>query len=349
MSVVDVGAFILGPEVARLEEQLAAHADVAHAVTCGNGTDALQLALMGLGIGPGDAVFVPTFTFVAPAEAVVLVGAEPIFVDVRADTFNLDPEDLLTAAAEYRGSGRPCAVIAVDLFGLPADYARLRSITADCGWSLIADAAQSFGASLGGTAVGGLADVTTTSFFPSKPLGCYGDGGALLTESSSLDGLFRSLRAHGKGSQKYDNVRIGMNSRLDTLQAAILLEKLAILENEIVARQNIADRYGACLPTDVVVPEVTAAAQSAWAQYTIRTNRRDDVAASMRADGVESAVYYPLPLHRSRAYAAFPGSNRAFPVAERLAGEVLSLPSHSYLTDDEQAMVVRSVASAIGT
>lgn len=347
LGVIDRGAYILGPEVRELEEQLAARAGVAHAITCANGTDALQLALMALGVGPGDGVFVPTFTFAATAEAVALVGAEPIFVDVEPGTFNIDPDDLAVAAEEYRGDARPAAVIGVDLFGVPADYPRLRRYTAGTGLHLIADAAQSFGAASGGVAVGGMADITTTSFFPAKPLGCYGDGGATLTESDELQSALRSLRVHGMGADKYDNVRIGMNSRLDTLQAAVLLEKLRVFDDETRARQEIADQYSRQLPDSVTVPVPAPDVRSTWAQYTVQLDDRKAVAARLRDDGVQTAVYYPVPLHRAMAYAGYPGSKRRFPVAETLAARVLTLPVHPYLTGEERATVVRSLAAAV--
>lgn len=346
-AVLESGAFILGPEVSELEAQLAQRAGVGHAVSCGNGTDAIQLALMALGVGPGDAVFVPTFTFAATAEAVVLVGAEPIFVDVDADTFNIDPDDLVRAAEGYGGDARPRAVVAVDLFGVPADYDALRSIAAEDSWHLVADAAQSFGATAAGRPVGSLADITTTSFFPSKPLGCYGDGGALFTDSAEMNGLLRSLRVHGKGTDKYDNARIGMNSRLDTLQAAVLLEKLRIFDEELTARQRLAEAYNADLAEVVQCPHPSAGVRSAWAQYTIRLRSRDAVASALGACGVQTAVYYPLPLHRAGAYSAFPGSKRELPVADALSGDVLSLPLHPYLTPEQQAAVVRSLGLAM--
>jgi dTDP-4-amino-4,6-dideoxygalactose transaminase len=347
LGVIERGAYILGPEVAELEGQLAARAGVTHAVTCANGTDALQLALMALGVGPGDGVLVPTFTFAATAEAVALVGAEPIFVDVRADSFNIDPHDLSAAAQEYQGDARLAAVIAVDLFGVPADYPAIRRFTSDAGLHLIADAAQSFGATLDGLDVGGLADITTTSFFPAKPLGCYGDGGATFTESDELAAILRSLRVHGMGVDKYDNVRVGMNSRLDTLQAAVLLEKLRLLDEEMRARQQAADGYSRTLPESVIVPAPPAHVRAAWAQYTVQVDDRATVATRLRNDGVQTAVYYPVPLHRAMAYAKYPGSKRGFPAAEALAERVLSLPVHAYLTQEQRAEVVRSLAAAV--
>jgi len=348
--VLDHGKYIFGPEVDELEARLREFCGARHAVTCANGTDALTLALMAEGIGPGDAVFVPSFTFVATAEAPAQLGATPVMVDVREDSFNIDPDSLERAIADVGRHGLAArAVIAVDLFGQPADYAALGPIARRAGLVLIADAAQSFGAALGGRSVGCLADYTTTSFFPAKPLGCYGDGGAVFTDDDEAAQRLLSIRLHGKGTDKYDNVRIGLNSRLDTIQAAVLIEKLTIFADEIAARNRVAERYAAALSNVVAVPILTPGATSVWAQYTVRIagGRRDAVAAALREHGVPSAVYYPIPLHRQSAYAHYPAAPGGAPVSERLAGDVLSLPMHPYLDAETQARIAGHVADAV--
>lgn len=349
--VVSQGAFILGPEVAALERRLEAFTGAAACVTCASGTDALALALMVKDVGPGEAVLVPSFTFAATAEVVVRQGAVPVFLDVCPDTFTLTPDALDAGVAAARAHGlRPVGVIPVDLFGQPAPYATLGPAAAALGLWVLADAAQSLGATLDGRPVGVLADVTATSFFPSKPLGCYGDGGALLLADAALAGVVRSLRAHGQGAEKYDTVRIGVNSRLDTLQAAILLEKLAIFPDEIVARTAIAARYGRLLGETVPVPVLAAGITSTWAQYTIRcpAATRGQIAARLRAAGVPTGIYYPKPLHRQPAYRGFPVAGGAAPVADRLAGEVLSLPMHAYLDEETQDRIVDAVRAVVG-
>jgi dTDP-4-amino-4,6-dideoxygalactose transaminase len=341
---MDHGQFILGPEVTELENQLSAFAGAKHCVSCANGTDALGLVLMAEGVGPGDAVFVPAFTFAATAEVVAWVGATPVFVDVIEDTFNLDPARLETAIALGQSQGlRPRAVIPVDLFGQPADYTALAPIAAAHDMFVLCDAAQSFGASLGGRRVGTLGRTTATSFFPAKPLGCYGDGGAVLTDDDDLAAVLRSLRAHGQGTNKYDNVRIGINGRLDTMQAAILLQKLTIFEDEIEARQRIARRYADLLGDVVRLPQLIEGAVSTWAQYTIVTERRDSVITACKRAGVPTTIYYPIPLSRQTAYKHFPSGPEGVPVSERLAQQVVSLPMHPYLDPATQERVAAAV------
>jgi dTDP-4-amino-4,6-dideoxygalactose transaminase len=345
------GRFIMGPEVAELERQLALFCGARHAIACASGTDALALGLMAKGIGPGDAVLMPGFTFVATAEPVAWFGAAPVFVDVLPDTFNLDPASLEQGVRTARAAGlAPRAVIAVDLFGQPADYDAIETICARYGLWLMADAAQSFGATWRHRRVGALGAITATSFFPAKPLGCYGDGGCVFTDDDELAGTMRSLRVHGQGRDKYDNVRIGLNARLDTLQAAILLEKLAIFTDELAARQAVADRYEV-LRGVVQVPRVIAAATSAWAQYTVRVERvgRDALAARLEAEGIPTAIYYPTPLHRQSAYRHYPVAGGALPVAEKLSREVLSLPMHPYLEPETQAQIVDAVGRAMAS
>jgi dTDP-4-amino-4,6-dideoxygalactose transaminase len=345
--VLDHGKFIMGPEVADLEARLSDYCGVEHAVTCASGTDALLMALLARGIGPGDAVIVPTFTFAATAEVVALVGATPLFADVSPDTYNLDPKRLDGAIHAARGAGvTPRAVIAVDLFGQPADYDQIEAFCEEHGLFLIADAAQSFGATWRGRRVGSIGDVACTSFFPAKPLGCYGDGGAVFTDDADLASVLRSLRVHGQGTNKYDNVRIGLNGRLDTIQAAVLLQKLAIFDDEIAARDRIARRYQRELTDVVDVPALRPEATSAWAQFTVGVEERDDVADALSAASVPTAIYYPVPLHRQPAYNGYPVASDGLPVSERLAGRVLSLPMHPYLSESVQDRVVGALRAA---
>lgn len=343
-AVLDHGRFIMGPEVAELEARLAAFAGAGHCISCANGTDALQLALMAYELRIGDAVFVPSFTFASTVEVVPCMGATPVFVDIDPRRFTMDPDSLARAIDHARGLGlRPAAVIAVDLFGLPADYDRIGAIARAEGLRLIADAAQSFGAGVGDRRAGSLGDLATTSFFPAKPLGCYGDGGAMFTADPELAALLDSLRVHGKGREKYDNVRIGMNSRLDTLQAAILLEKLAIYEDEIETRQRVAARYTDALSDLFETPVVPAGLRSVWAQYTIRARsgaERDRLIGWLREAGIPSGVYYPTPLHRQTAYRAYPGDPAGLTESERAAEVVLSLPMSPYLEAADQDHVI---------
>lgn len=339
----------MGPEVGALEAELVEFAGVEHVVTCASGTDALFLPLLSWGVGPGDAVFVPSFTFAATAEVVALIGATPVFVDILPETATMDPESLRTAIEGISSSGlRPRAVIPVDLFGTPADYTSLNAVAEGFGIRTISDAAQSFGATWCGQRVGGAGAATATSFFPAKPLGCYGDGGAVLTNDSDLANNMRSLRAHGSGSHKYEHLRVGMNARLDTIQAAILLEKLKVFEGELEARNRIAAAYSDTLPPEIRRLQVPSTARSAWAQYTVRVRDRDEVADRLRQVGVPTAVYYPVPLHRQPAYRAFPTAPGGLPVSEQLAGDVLSLPMHPYLDPPTQQRIVLAVADAVG-
>jgi dTDP-4-amino-4,6-dideoxygalactose transaminase len=345
------GQYIMGPEVAELEKNLAAFCGARHVVSCGNGTEALMLVLMAKGIGPGDAVFCPSFTFCATAEVVVLVGATPVMVDIEEASFNIDPASLKQGiATAKRLSLKPKAVIPVDLFGLPADHDAVGAIAKDEGLYVRDDAAQAFGATYKGRKIGTLADATATSFFPAKPLGCYGDGGAIFTDDPALVDVLKSLRVHGQGSDKYDNVRIGVNGRLDTIQAAVLLRKLEIFGDEIVARDAAATRYNEGLRDIVAVPQVPAGCTSVWAQYTIRVpaGQRDRIAADLKAQGVPTAIYYVKPVHQQAAYRQYPIAANGLPVSERLAAEVLSLPMHPYLVGEVQDRIVESVRNALG-
>ena len=350
LAVVDHGGYIMGPEVGQLEAELAAFCGARHAISCANGTDALAMVLMARGVGPGDAVICPSFTFAATAEVVAWLGATPVFADVLDDTFNLDPASLVAAIASARQLRlRPAGVICVDLFGQPADYDQIEPVCQAEGLFLLADAAQSFGACYRGRRTGTIGLATTTSFFPAKPLGCYGDGGAIFTNDAELAAVLRSLRVHGQGADKYDNVRIGMNGRLDTMQAAVLIEKLKIFPGEILAREAVAQRYDAGLADLAQVPARLAGAQSVWAQYTLKlpAGRRDGFRAALAAAGVPSAVYYPKSLHQQQAYAHFPLAGNGLPVSERLAGEVVSLPMHPYLAAPVQDQVIAAVRAAL--
>lgn len=342
--------FILGPEVRLLESELARFCGVAHAVTCASGTDALLLVLMAKGIGPGDAVVCPSFTFTATAEVVALVGAVPVFADVEVASFNLDPSSVPAACDAARKLGlRPRAVIPVDLFGRPADHARIAAAAESEGLFVLDDAAQAFGATYRNRRLGAIAPATAASFFPAKPLGCYGDGGAVLTDDDELAQIMRSLRVHGEGRDKYDCIRIGMNGRLDTIQAAVLIEKLKVFPDEIAARERIARSYSAGLADLAIVPGVATDSSSVWAQYTLRLlpGRRDRLAEQLKRQGIPTGIYYPTPLHLQEPYRQFPVAPGGAPVSEQLAQEVISLPMHAYLEEVIQDRIIAAVREAL--
>lgn len=348
--VLEHGRFIMGPEIKILEGKLSEFGKMARTVSCSNGTDAISLPLMAWGIGPGDVVFVPSFTFAATAEVVALTGATPVFVDILPDTFNMDPAHLELAIADVKREGKFAAkaIIVVDLFGQIADYPTLKKIADANGLKLISDAAQGYGSSLHGNQAGHWADVVTTSFFPAKPLGCYGDGGAVLTNDTQLADIMESLRVHGKGTDKYDNVRIGLNARLDTLQASILIEKLNIFGEEIEKRNVVASRYAKELGDYVNVPFVLDGAISTWAQYTLTVQDREAKQAALKEAGIPTAIYYPKPLHQQTAYMNYPQGGNGLPVSDRLAGEVLSLPMHPYMDEETQAYIIENVKRIFG-
>jgi dTDP-4-amino-4,6-dideoxygalactose transaminase len=351
--VLDHGAYIMGPEVADLEKRLAQLSGAKHCVSCGSGTDALLIALMALGIGPGDAVFCPAFTFTATPEVIALIGATPVFADVEPHTFNLDAASLAAAIAAAAERGlKPRAVMPVDLFGLPADYDTIEKIADRHGMAVLCDAAQSYGAAYRGHKVGSIGRVTATSFFPAKPLGCYGDGGAIFTNDDALTHIMRSIRLHGKGDDKYDIVRVGINGRMDTIQAAVLIEKLALFPSEIERRNEAAARYTDLLSNAspaLVLPEVPAGSKSVWAQYTLRimSGDRDRIAAALKSEGIPTAVYYPRPLHHQPAYRDCVAPATGLAWSERLATEVLSLPMHPYLTHHDQERVCDALGRAL--
>jgi dTDP-4-amino-4,6-dideoxygalactose transaminase len=349
-AVLDAGAYIMGPQVAALEEQLATFSNVKHAIACSSGTDALLVALMAHGIGRGDAVICPAFTYTATPEVIALLGATGIFVDVCEDTFNIDPNHLDQAIASAAARGlRVRAIMPVDLFGQMADYDAIEQFASKHGLIVLSDAAQSYGARHGEARAGQMGHVTATSFFPAKPLGCYGDGGAIFTNDDALAKVMRSILLHGKGGDKYDIVRVGINGRLDTLQAAILIEKLKIFPDEIEARNRVAARYTAALSRRVVVPTVRQGQTSVWAQYTVRlpAERRDDVAKALAEQKIPSAVYYPRPLHHQPAFKDHVLAEGGAPVSERLCNEVLSLPMHPYLGEAQQDRVIKALLGAI--
>lgn len=335
--VLDHGQYIMGPEVGELEEQLANYVGVKHAITCANGTDALTLAMMVLDVKQGDAVFCPTFTFFATAETIAFQHATPILVDSDAATFNLCPVDLERRIIKVISEGKlkPKAIVAVDLFGLPADYPAIVAIAKKYGLKIIEDAAQGFGGEIDGQRAGSFGDIATTSFFPAKPLGCYGDGGAIFTNNDDYAALLRSYRVHGKGSDKYDNVRIGMNSRLDTIQAAILLEKLAAFPDELRQRNRAAKNYETALAGRYQTPVTPVGYLSSWAQYTLVDENRDAIMADYKTKGVPTVIYYGTCMHQQTAFKDLGYSDTEFPVASRLARQVFSLPMHGYLEVDQ--------------
>jgi dTDP-4-amino-4,6-dideoxygalactose transaminase len=342
--------FILGPEVKAFETELAAFCGARHVVTCASGTDALVLALRAMGIGSGDAVLCPSFTFCATAEVAALVGATPVFVDVDETTFNIDAKHIEGAVAAAKEAGlRPKAIIPVDLFGLPADHSAIAAAAKTESLLVLDDAAQGFGATYNNRRLGTFGQMTATSFFPAKPLGCYGDGGAVMTDDDGLADALRSLRVHGQGSDKYDNVSIGLASRLDTIQVAVLIEKLKIFSDEIDARNKVARRYHEGLADVAAVPAVPAGSTSVWAQYTNRVSgaRRDAVAAALKSEGIPTAIYYPIPLHRQQAYKHYPVGKGGVAASDRLASEVISLPMHAYLDVATQDRVIDATRRAL--
>jgi UDP-2-acetamido-2-deoxy-ribo-hexuluronate aminotransferase len=347
-AVLAHGQFVLGPEVELVEKRLAAFAGVDHAIAVSSGRDALMIALMAMGVGAGDAVFVPAFTFAATAGAVASIGGSPVFVDVDAATFNMDPLDLERAIGEVRDRGvlAPRAVMPVDLYGLPADYDAINRVAEKYGLQVLADAAQSFGGAIGNRRVGALASISATSFYPTKPLGCYGDGGAILTSDAGLAEGVRMIRSHGRQGTGDEAMVLGLTGRLDTLQAAVLLAKLEIFDEELARRKEIAARYTAALGAAVTTPTVPDLCQSVFALYTIRVSDRDRVRARLDEKGIGTGLFYRFALHQHPAFRAFDG--RSLPVSEMLADEVLSLPIHPDLRDDEVDRVIAAVLEAVG-
>ena len=346
------GQYILGPEISELEERLAAYVGVRHAITCSSGTDALLMALMAKGVGPGDAIFTTPFTFIATAEVVQLLGATPVFVDIDPVTYNLSPEALKNALVNLEKNPataglKPQGIIPVDLFGQPADYERINAMARDWGLFVLEDAAQSFGATYQGQRAGALAEVAATSFFPAKPLGGYGDGGALFTDDDDLAVVLKSIRNHGQGIDRYDNVRLGINGRLDTLQAAVLLVKLEIFDQEVAARQVVARRYNEGLKDLVGVPSVAPGCSSVWAQYSVESEARAAIQAHLQEAGVPTAIYYPKPLHLQEVFSNLGYGPGDFPVSEAAAARIFSLPMHPYLAAADQELIIEVIQEAV--
>jgi len=354
MKVLDHGSYVMGPEIELLEEKLAEFCGVKYAISCSNGTDALVLVLMAKKVMPGQAIFVPSFTFAATAEVVAQMGAAPIFIDVLPDTYNMDPESLKLGIITAKKLGLiPAGIIPVDLFGQPADYDAIQAIAYDNNLWILSDAAQSFGGTYKDLKVGNLAEVSTTSFFPAKPLGCYGDGGAIFTSNDELCSVIKSLRVHGQGTDKYDNILIGMNGRMDTIQAAILIEKLKIFPEELKTRQKIADYYNEILRDFVKTPYVISEASSSWAQYTIRLPKkvsREKFILELKNAGIPTAIYYLKSLHQQKAYSHFPvaGENN-LPVSEMLANEVISLPMNGYLDQETLYYIAETCVNVVSS
>jgi UDP-2-acetamido-2-deoxy-ribo-hexuluronate aminotransferase len=338
-SIIDNGQFIMGPDVIEAEKKLADYVGTKHCLSCSSGTDALLIPLMAKRVGPGDAVLTTPFTFVATAEVISLAGATPVFVDVLPGTFNIDPSKVGPAVEEAKKKGlNPKALIPVDLFGLPAEYDRLEPVTAENGLWMLEDAAQGFGGTVGGRKAGSFGLVSATSFFPAKPLGCYGDGGAIFTNDDELVELMRSIRVHGGGEDKYNNVRIGMNGRFDTIQAAVIIEKLTIFDEELDLRQKAAAAYSARLKDRLVVPVIPEGYTSCWAQYSVLANSPEDrehLMAALKKAGIPSAIYYPIPLHLQKAYENLDYKKGDFPVSEAFSDRVFALPMHPYLKAED--------------
>ena len=349
LAVLDHGQYSMGPEVKAVEAELATRTGAAHVLTCSSGTDALLMPLMALDVGPGDAVFVPSFTFTSTAEVVALLGATPIFVDVVADTFNMCAESLAAAipAATQQGLS-PRGVIVVDLFGHPADFDALLPIAEQSGLFVVDDAAQSLGAHYHGKPLGSLADVTTTSFYPAKPLGCYGDGGAVFTDDAALAEKMTQVRVHGMGDHRDDIRRVGLTARFDSIQAAVLHEKLKIFDDECLARNAAADRYGAALASVCDVPQIQENCTSVWAQYTIRTAQPDTLAKTLKDEGIPTSRFYPVPVHCQGPYRDYPVTPTGLNVTQQLADSCLSLPMHPYLDEETQDRIIAAVQSALG-
>ena len=350
-AVLNHGNYILGPEISELERVLSDYTGAAHCISCASGTDALLLSLMAYNVGPGDAVFVPPFTFIATAEVISLLGATPFFVDIDPVTYNIDPVKLNESIKSFKTGKipthtmpkglKPRGIIPVDIFGLPADYDAIKKIAAENGLFLIEDAAQSFGGTYKGKKTcSSLADVAATSFFPAKPLGCYGDGGAIFTNDGETAEIIESLRIHGQGSDKYNNVRIGINGRMDTLQAAVLLAKMEVFDEEIALRQKVARQYSDLLKGHVQTPEIPEGYISAWAQYSVQSDDRTEIMERLKKSGIPTAIYYPKPLHLQEAFSYLGYEKGQMPVSEAVAKRIFSVPMHPYLNEDEQKEIV---------
>jgi UDP-2-acetamido-2-deoxy-ribo-hexuluronate aminotransferase len=346
------GQYILGPEVSDLEEHLASYVGVRHAITCSSGTDALLMVLLAKGVGKGDAIFTTPFTFIATAEVVQLLGATPVFVDIDPRTYNLNPEALKKVLVNFGNNSvtrglKPRGIIAVDLFGQPADYQRINALAQEWGLFVLEDAAQSFGATYHGRRAGSLAEISATSFFPAKPLGGYGDGGAVFTDDDEMAAVLKSIRNHGQGVNRYDHERLGINGRLDTLQASVLLIKLEIFDQEMVARQEVARRYTEGLRGLVALPSVAPGCSSVWAQYSVQSEARTNILLRLGEAGVPTAIYYPKPLHLQEVFGGLGYKPGDFPVSEAAAQRIFSLPMHPYLEKNDQERIISIIRDAI--
>jgi len=348
--ILNHGQFIMGPEIKTLEKELADYTDRRFCISCSSGTDALYMALLANDIGPGDLVFTTPFTFVATAEVISLIGATPIFVDINPDTFNIDPDQLEQVISNNQNKGIPKAVISVDIFGLPADYDKLNKISQNHDLILIEDAAQSFGAEYKGNKACSFGHLATTSFFPAKPLGCYGDGGAIFTNDENIREKLLSIRVHGQGNDKYENVRLGINGRLDTLQAGILLEKLKIFPNEVIRRQRVAQLYNKYLEDSVIPQVIPEGYLSAWAQYSVLTENSDirsNIQQALKSNNIPTAVYYKTPLHLQKAFTNLGYKKGDLPISEDISNRIFSLPMHPYLTKEDIIHISSAVKDSI--
>ncbi len=343
--VLGHGMYINGPEVKELEEQLAEYVGVSYAVGCSSGTDALLMSLMAYDVSPGDAIFTTTFTFISTAEVIQLLNATPVFVDIEPDTFNMDTGKLELAIESTikEGKLKPKGIIPVDIFGQPADYDEINELAKRYDLFVLEDAAQSFGATYKGQKACSLADVGVTSFYPAKPLGCYGDGGMIFTNDKDMYDALISIKEHGQGNEKYTNIRVGINGRLDSIQAAILLTKMEIFDDELALRQVISDRYADGLNGQVGTPFVKDCNTSAWALYSIMTSEREVLMSKLKEKDVPSVIYYPIPLHLQEAFSHLGFRTGSFPVSEEISKKILSLPMHPYLTEDDQEKIIQVV------
>lgn len=350
-NVLDHGQYIMGPEVYELEKQLADYIDVKHVLACSSGTDALILPLMSKSLNANDAIFTTPFTFFASAESITLAGATPVFVDIHPDTYSIDVNSLTLQIEKVIKEGKltPRGILAVDLFGLAADYSAINALAKKHGMFVLEDAAQSFGAEFHGSKACGLADVGATSFYPAKPLGCYGDGGAVFTNDTNLYETLLSLRVHGQGKtgDKYDNVRIGLNARMDTIQAAILLEKLKLYDEEIEQRNRVAESYNKKLEGLLKTPEIPNGQSSVWAQYSIQSNKRNEIRAALQDNGIPTAVFYPIPIHLSTAYKFLGYTDGDFPESEAASKRIFSLPMHPYLEEEQITLITDTIKSVL--
>lgn len=355
--ILDRAGFIMGREITELEDVLARYVGTKHCLSCSSGTDALLMALMAKGVGPGDAVFTTTFTFIATAEVISLLGATPVFVDIDEKTYNIDAQKLRRAIVSVKNGERvspgiptalkPKAIIPVDLFGLCPDYDAIDSVAREFCLFVLEDAAQSFGAVRSGKRAGSFGNAAATSFFPAKPLGCYGDGGAVFCNDEETIDSLKSLRIHGQGNDKYENARIGINGRMDTIQAAVVLAKMEIFEEEMAKRQVVAGRYSAGLQGTVTVPHIPEQCRSAWAQYSVQSEHREELTARLKGKGIPTAIYYPKPLHLQKAFAFLGYQKGQFPVAEQIAAKIFSLPMHPYLEEREQDSIIAEITKAL--